>query len=130
MSNAQYTALISRQNVAKALRDARAKCATSPAWLTAVNKAALELEVGQWAFDGETLKIASRTTSGMYYTTTEQTCQCAAHQAGRPCWHRAAVRLLVKAAQMAQDEQKRGEVVLAASKFVALTAELDNELFG
>ena len=71
------------------------------AWITAINRAALNLEACPWAFDGETLRIASATTRGTRYTINAYGfCECKAAQDGRPCWHRAAWRLLRKAAEM------------------------------
>ncbi len=102
MANASVAQSINRQSVAAALHAARAECEQYKAWLNAVNRAALNLEACRWAFDGETLVIASATTQGTRYTVTPEGCQCKAHQDGRPCWHRAARRLLIKAAEMAQ----------------------------
>ncbi len=101
MANATVTQAVNRQTVAAALAAARAECAQYTAWLNAVNRAALNLEACPWQFDGETLVIASATTQGTRYTVTPDGCQCKAHRDGRPCWHRAARRLLVKAAELA-----------------------------
>ena len=98
MANASVAQSINRQSVAAALHAARVECEQYKAWLNAVNRAALNLEACRWAFDGETLLIASATTQGTRYTVTPEGCQCKAHQDGRPCWHRAARRLLIKAA--------------------------------
>ena len=102
MANATVAQSVSRRNVAAALAAARAECAQYTAWLNAVNRAALNLEACPWQFDGETLVIASATTQGTRYMVTPEGCQCKAkaHRDGRPCWHRAARRLLVKAAEM------------------------------
>ena len=105
MANASVTQLVNRQSVAAALHTARVECSQYTAWLNAVNRAALNLEACRWAFDGETLVIASATTQGTRYTVTPNGCGCKAHEGGRPCWHRAARRLLVKAAELAADEQ-------------------------
>ncbi len=101
MANGMIAQQVNRQTVAAALRQARIDAAEHAAWINAINKAALELEASSWAFDGETLRIASRTGNGRY-TCTAHTCECKAFQAGRPCWHRACARLLVKAAEMVQ----------------------------
>ena len=87
--------------VALALCDARAKCAASHRWLNAVNRAALNLESCRWQFEGDTLRIESATDSGIFYTMTVEVCPCKAGGSGKPCWHRASVRLLCKAAEMA-----------------------------
>ena len=54
-----------------------------------------------WQFDGETLIVKSAT-EDMHYTVTKDGCECKAFLAGRACWHRAARKLLIKAAQIAQ----------------------------
>ena len=102
MANASVAQLISRQSVAAALLEARAQATEHQAWLNAINRAALYLAAEQWAFDGEILVIASATTQGARYTVDAHGCSCKAAQAGRPCWHRAARRLLVKGAELAQ----------------------------
>ncbi len=108
MANASVAQAVNRQTVALALRDARAKCAASYRWLNAVNRAALNLESCRWAFDGDTLRVESATNSGDFYTVTVETCPCNAGKAGKPCWHRAGCRLLVKAAEMGQDASSSG----------------------
>ncbi len=100
MANASIAQAVNRQTVALALRDARAKCAASHRWLNAVNRAALNLESCRWSFDGDTLRVESATNSGDFYTVTVEVCPCSAGKAGKPCWHRAGVRLLCKAAEM------------------------------
>jgi hypothetical protein len=100
MANASVAQAVNRQTVALALRDARAKCAASHRWLNAVNRAALNLESCRWSFDGDTLRVESATNSGDFYTVTVEVCPCNAGKAGKPCWHRAGVRLLCKAAEM------------------------------
>ncbi len=99
MANASITQSISRQTVAAALQAARTEAAEHRAWINAINRAALNLEACPWAFDGDVLRIASAT-SGARYTVGIDGCECKAAQAGRPCWHRAAWRLLRKAAEM------------------------------
>ena len=54
-----------------------------------------------WQFDGETLIVKSAT-EDMHYTVSKDGCECKAFAAGRPCWHRAARKLLIKAAAIAQ----------------------------
>ena len=105
MANATVTQAVNRQTVAAALAAARAECAQYTAWLNAVNRAALNLEACPWQFDGETLRIGSASSSTRY-TVTADGCECKAYEAGRPCWHRAARRLLLKAAEMAQQPCK------------------------
>jgi hypothetical protein len=70
--------------------------------LNAVNRAALELEAVRWYFDGDVLKMESSATPGAWYTVDGHGCTCAAAHAGKPCKHRAAHRLLHKAAELAR----------------------------
>ncbi len=99
MANANVTAAVNRQTVAAALQAARTEAAEHRAWINAINRASLNLEACPWAFDGDVLRIASASTNTRY-TVTPEGCECKAGQAGRPCWHRAAWRLLRKAAEM------------------------------
>ncbi len=98
MAKATVAQVVNRQTVA-ALQAARTEAAEHRAWINAINRAALNLEACPWAFDGDVLRIASAT-SGARYTVSVEGCECKAAQDGRPCWHRAAWRLLRKAAEM------------------------------
>ena len=100
MANATVTQAVNRSTVAAALAAARIEAATHQAWINAINRAALNLEACPWQFDGDILVIRSATSTARY-TVDAQGCGCKAHQGGRPCWHRAARRLLIKAAELA-----------------------------
>ena len=63
MANATVAQSINRQTAAAALRQARIEAAEHHAWITAINRAALNLEACLWAFDGEVLRIASASTN-------------------------------------------------------------------
>jgi hypothetical protein len=54
-----------------------------------------------WQFDGEILLVKSAT-DDMHYVVTAERCECKAYVGGKPCWHRAARRLLIKAAEIAK----------------------------
>ncbi len=84
MADVSVTQAVNRQTVAVALATARRECAQHPAWLNAVNRAALNLEACPWQFDGETLVIDSATSRNRY-TVQARRCECKAAQAGRPC---------------------------------------------
>lgn len=119
MANATVSQSVNRQSVAAALAAARTEAAHYSAWINAINRAALNLEACRWQFDGEILVITSATSTARY-TVDAQGCGCKAHQAGRPCWHRAARRLLCKAAEMAaQPAQASGR------SFAELQADVD-----
>ena len=120
MANASIAQSISRRTVAAALAAARVEAAEHNAWINAINKAALNLEASPWAFDGEILRIASASHPANRYTVTPEGCECKAGQAGRPCWHRAAWRLLRKAAEVVPPVK----VVYTEEELQALVDEL------
>ncbi len=125
MANASL-AHVNRHTVVQAIAQSRRDCASSVRWLNAVNRAALELEVGGWQFDGETLRMPSATNPSARYTVDAHGCTCKAGQAGRPCKHRAAWRLLIKAAELAAQAQSRARKYTAEdyARIQAEAAEL------
>jgi hypothetical protein len=102
MANGIVAAAVNRQSVALALTAARTEAAEHKAWINAINRAAMNLEACRWQFDGEVLRIESATKSNSYYLVSADGCPCQAGGKGKPCWHRAARRLLCKAAEMAK----------------------------
>ena len=98
---------ITKESIGKAIAQARIECANSRRWLNAVNRAAVELLVSHWQFDGETLRIESATAPGTRYTVDKLGCSCPAGHVDKPCKHRAAWRLLLKSAEIAQQAQPR-----------------------
>ncbi len=104
MANRSIAQAVNRMAVARALAQARAECVGQVAWMNAINRAALNLESCWWQFDGDTLVVASASSEGRY-TVTEKGCECKAFAGGKPCWHRAARRLLVKAAELASERE-------------------------
>ena len=105
---------VDRAAVGHALRDARIACAHSTRWLNALNRAALELEACLWLFNGDELKIESASGSGEWYTVDEAGCNCRAGSVGKPCKHRAAWRLLTKAAHIEDGRSTFAEMQRAA----------------
>ena len=101
MANRSIAQAVNRTAVARALAQARAECVGQVAWINAINRAALNLESCWWQFDGDILVVASASSEGRY-TVTEKGCECKAFQKGLACWHRAARRLLILAAEIAQ----------------------------
>ena len=124
MANATVAQAATRRNVALALREARVQAAEHQAWLNAINKAALYLAGDQWQFDGEVLIITSATTAGARYHVTAHSCECKAFAAGRPCWHRAAARLLEKSAEVVALPKAQ-----TVEEFDAITAAANADLF-
>jgi hypothetical protein len=84
-------------NLARFLKVAEAakiKAAAKPAWVRAIEKAADLLASGVYAYeDDDAVVILSY--SGETYRA-NGTCGCAAYAAKRPCWHRAAAKLVVR----------------------------------
>ena len=138
MAHASIAQAVNRQTVGAALQEARRQCGQHLRWLNALNRAALNLEASPWQFDGDTLRIASATDGGTFHRVDAHGSDCRAFQKGQPCWHRAARRLLVKAAEMAytasatngyQDAPLR-PFEDARPSFAELTAAANAELFG
>lgn len=116
------TPTFDRSHVGKVLRQMRLAYANTPHELTAINKAALNLEACRWQFDGHTLRIESATQTGKrFYTVTGAGCTCSAAAACRICWHVAAWRLLLAANLLATP---------LPPAFEKLTAETNAALFG
>lgn len=68
------------------------KVSNNRRWEMAIVKAKLQMESNPYVhFDGESLLILSP--SNEIYTA-NGACQCKAYLNGKPCWHRAAARLL------------------------------------
>ena len=84
MAKATVAQSINRQTVAAALAAARTEAAEHRLWITAINRAALNLEACPWAFDGETLRIVSATTRGTRYTVSPEGCECKAAELIQP----------------------------------------------
>src|SRR4051794_23509089 len=77
--------------VDQAMRDA----AGHPRWLTAINRAVVELLSNVYMHRDEEhggLILVSSSSGELY--TSNGVCQCLAFQHNQPCWHRAAARLV------------------------------------
>ncbi len=115
---------VTRPNVGQALRYFRLSYANSPRELNAINKAALNLEACFWAFDGEELMIESATQTGLVrYHVAHDACDCQAAAHGKACWHRAAYRLLKKAATMVQQAQQPKLRTYSAEDYARIMAD-------
>lgn len=72
--------------------EAISKCGANKRWINAVRRAAEELALNPYIHhDGHALLILSA--SGQMYEA-NGVCQCKAFAAKKPCWHRAAKRLV------------------------------------
>ncbi len=110
MANAILAQSISRQHVGNALRRMRHECRYNAAEITAINKAALNLEACTWQYDGEALVIESATTMHQRYHVQPTGCDCKAGSNGRPCWHMAAFTLILRAAELALTPAKPRQI--------------------
>ncbi len=105
MANGIVAASINRQTVGQALRIMRRELAHNPSALRALNTAEVELGLGIWTFDGETLVLESRTNIGHRYTITAQGCDGSCKARGAH-WHQQAFELLIRAARIAAQPTK------------------------
>ncbi len=122
MANSSVTQAITKESIGKAIAQARVECATSRRWLNAVNRAAVELLVSHFQFDGEILSIESASSPGTRYHVDQHGCDCPAGKVDKPCKHRAAWRLLLKAAEIAQQAQPR-QPKYSAADYARIQAE-------
>ncbi len=100
MANASIAQSINRQTVGQALRIMRRELAHNASALRALNTAEVELGLGIWSFDGETLVLESRTNIGHKYTITAQGCDGSCKARGAH-WHQQAFELLTRAGRLA-----------------------------
>lgn len=91
---------ITRESVHAVVVKAKAQVADQTRWLNALNRAEDALLSNQWVFTGTTLKIHSKSRK-LTYTITGNDCTCESASNGKPCYHVAAWRILVRATQSA-----------------------------
>lgn len=86
----------------KAMRDA----ADHPRWLAAIGKAVVQLLSNPYMErDADHGGLLIGSPSGRVYTS-NGVCQCEAYQFNRPCWHRAAARLV----RLHDEQQAKQEI--------------------
>jgi SWIM zinc finger len=64
-----------------------------PRWISAIRRAFEEVDSNPWIERGELHGLTIGSPSSKLYSA-NGTCQCTAYEFGRPCWHRAAARLV------------------------------------
>lgn len=97
--NREKLAEIAAEIIAKLNPESR----TDKRWINAVAKAVVELESNPFAaYDAEnhSLLICSSNSGNVY--TANGKCQCEAFNQGRPCYHRAAARLIQRYVERVQ----------------------------
>lgn len=83
---------IDQEKMQQVAQDAFNRVVGNRRWETAIAKAKAQLESNPYMhFNGHSLLVLSP--SGEIYTA-NGACQCKAYLNGRPCWHRAAARLI------------------------------------
>ena len=105
---------------------ARSDAAEHPRWLAAIDRAVVELLQNPWIERGELHGVVIGSPSGNCYAA-NGVCQCLAYKHNRPCWHRAAARLV-----RLHDEYAPAPALLAVratdAEYANALAEMD-ELF-
>jgi hypothetical protein len=91
--------------LAAVVNSAKLSAAVHPRWLTAIDRAVVELAENPWIARGDDSSLIIASPSGKCYTS-NGICQCTAFTYGNPCWHRAASRL-VRLHDEAQARQQR-----------------------
>jgi len=118
--------------VEKATHDA----AAHQRWVNAIQRAADELDSNPWIERGELHGLVIGSPSGRLYSA-NGVCGCEAYTFGRPCWHRAAARIVrlcdEREASAAQLADKVINVVdqsrLASRAAAAFATDALNELY-
>lgn len=101
-------------------------------WLVAIGRALVELDSNPWIERGELHGLVIGSPSGNVYSA-NGVCQCQAYKYGRPCWHRAAARLVRlhderEAAQQAEQCPSCCASVDYADRCPAVQISADQEL--
>jgi hypothetical protein len=84
---------LNSSTLAAVVEKAAFDAAAHPRWLTAIGRAILELDSNPWIERGELHGLVIGSPSGNVYSA-NGVCQCDAYKHGKPCWHRAAARLV------------------------------------
>ncbi len=102
------------------LDQAKQAAADSPSWLRAIEKAAEQIETNPFIFPAEDHLIIGSTSGNTY--SANGVCQCEAFAHGRPCWHRAAARLVKRYEEAEQRQAKRAAYEQALAEIDELYA--------
>ena len=99
---------------------ARTDAAEHPRWLAAIDRAVVELVQNPWIERGELHGVIIASPSGNLYSA-NGTCQCTAAHYSRPCWHRAAARLVER------HDQRQAQPVASPADMAARIARARQE---
>ena len=81
------------EKMSAVIERALTSAASSRAWANAIRRAATEFESNPYLhYNGKELIILSSSSDNIYHA--NGSCQCKAYSLSRPCWHRAAARLV------------------------------------
>lgn len=91
-----------RDNLNAAGNAALAKVGNDPKWTKIIYRALVHLAAGQFMYDGHVVTLKSATSDLVYRITVAEpmTCTCKGRSKGYVCWHVAAARLIVRAAEI------------------------------
>lgn len=110
--------------LSQVISQAKAQAADHPSWLRAIDKAADQLQTNPWIYvDGNHLIIPA--SNGSTYSS-NGVCQCLAYANGKPCWHRAASRIVKR---YAEAEVNQAAKQAKREAYLKAVADLD-ECFG
>lgn len=104
------------------VNSARLSAADHPRWLTAIDRALVELDTNPYIERGDDSSLIIGSTSGKCYAA-NGVCQCVAFTYGQPCWHRAAARLVRLHDEAQARQQRRVSYEQAQAK-----AEIDSDI--
>ncbi len=110
--------------LAVVVAQARSDAAERPRWLAAIGRAVLELETNPWIERADHGLIIG-SPSGKCYAA-NGTCQCRAFDFGKPCWHRAAARLV----RLHDEARERRALVDRRAASLARAEAIAQELYG
>jgi hypothetical protein len=87
---------------------ARERVADDPRWLHAIERAAHELAENPYIERGASALLIGSPSGNVYAA--NGVCQCKAYEHGRPCWHRAAGRLVQRYDEADRTQQRAAKL--------------------
>ena len=127
MTNAQFTTIRTADlldSLVAAVDAARIAAGDDQRWQNAITSAwdyILQTETLDYDANTHALKVASASGNGSYIA--NGACSCRAAELDKPCWHRAAARIVTRALELAEQAQADAE----QAELTALAQELLDE---
>lgn len=99
-----------RDDLNRAGNIALAKVGNDPRWVKIIYRALEHLAAGQFMYDGHVVTLKSASSDLVYRinVTEPMHCTCKGRSKGYTCWHIAAARLIVRAAELHHETEARG----------------------